>query len=199
LSPEPYHKYVFDTERRRFVGQFEAMYRAEETEGFDSWRERDLRDLRKRLSHTLLDGWNFSRILEVGCGKGTFTQLPKKGNNTVIGVDLSETAIRRARASFPDIDFRCMDIAELASLGGGFDLVVVMATLAYVAEWRCALATIAGMTRYVYVAEYVPRAPIGFVKSVDELVAEVEKHCHTLTKVVVDDTHCLLFAEARRA
>jgi len=114
---QPYHKYVFDTEKRQFIGQFEEMYQAEDSEGFDSWFEQDLRHLRKKISYAILSAYNFSRILDVGCGKGTFTHLLKKHNNQVVGIDVSETAIRKARESFPDIDFRCGDIHKLA--GGG--------------------------------------------------------------------------------
>ena len=111
-----YHKYVFDTDKREFVGEFEKMYQAEDSQGFDSWLERDLRPLRKTISYAILSAYNFSRILDIGCGKGTFTHLLKKQNNHVVGIDLSETAIRKAQASFPDIDFRCQNILDL---GGG--------------------------------------------------------------------------------
>lgn len=132
------------------------MYRAEDVEGFDSWFERDLRDLRKTISYTILSAYNFYRILDVGCGKGTFTRLLKRHNNRVIGIDISETAIRRAKESFPDIDFRCMNVHDIDSPGEAFDLVVVMGTFAYVDNWPKVVETIATMTRWFYVAEYIP-------------------------------------------
>lgn len=191
-----YHKYVFDTDKREFVGQFEAMYQAEDSEGFDSWLERDLRELRKTISYTILSAYSFSRILDIGCGKGTFTHLLKKLNNQVVGIDLSETAIRKAKESFPDIDFRCGDVCDVAR-GGKFDLVIVMGTFAYVAEWPRVVQTIAGVTRWFYVAEYIPPNPIGFVKSPQHLITEVEKHFTIRTKVLLDDVHCMLFAEVK--
>ena len=39
---KPYHRFVFDTEQRRFVGEFEEMYRREDEEGFDSWHQEDV-------------------------------------------------------------------------------------------------------------------------------------------------------------
>lgn len=192
-----YHKYVFDTENRKFIGKFEEMYRAEDSEGFDSWQERDLRHLGKTISYTILSAYNFSTILDIGCGKGTFTHLLKRHNNQVIGVDSSETAIRKARESFPDIDFRCMNAHDVSLLGGPFDLVTVMGTFAYVEGWQAVVRTIAGMTRWFYVAEYIPPNPIGFVKSPDELIATVETWFSLRTKVLLDDVHCLLLAERR--
>lgn len=190
-----YHKYVFDTDSRRLVGDFEAMYRAEDLEGFDSWLERDLRDLRKAISYTVLGGYNFSSILDVGCGKGTYTHLLKKKNNRVVGIDLSETAIQKARQSFPDIEFRCLDTRDLGSLGEEFNLVVVMATFAYIHDWPVVLKTISRMARWFYVAEYIPPNPIGFVKSPDHLIKEVAKYFTIKTKILLNDEHCMLFGE----
>jgi 2-polyprenyl-3-methyl-5-hydroxy-6-metoxy-1,4-benzoquinol methylase len=197
-SSAGYHKYVFDVQQRTFVGKFEEMYQAEETEGFDSWHERDLRHLRKTISRTILDAYSFGRILDLGCGKGLFTQFLKKQNNHVVGIDVSPTAIRKARESFADIDFRCMSIESLATLEQTFDLAVVMGTFAYVADWPRVIDVLATMTRYFYVAEYIPRPdPIGFVKSPDRLISEVARHFVIRTKVLLDDEHCLLLAEVR--
>ncbi len=192
-----YHKYVFDAEKRMFIGEFEKMYQAEDSEGFDSWFERDMRQLRKAISYAILNAYNFSCILDVGCSKGSFTHLLKRHNNRVVGIDFSETAIRKAKESFPDIDFRSMNIADIASIDETFDLVVVMGTFAYVDDWPNILKTIAGMTRWLYVAEYIPPNPIGFVKSLNHLINETEKWFAIKTKVVLDDEHCLLLAEIK--
>lgn len=192
-----YHKYVFDTARRRFIGKFEDMYQAEDKEGFDSWYERDLRPLRKTITYVILNAYNFSCILDIGCGKGTFTHLLKRQNNHVVGIDSSETAIRKAKESFPDIDFRCMDVKDLSLLGETFDLVTVMGTFAYVDGWPKVVETISGMARWFYVAEYIPSNPIGFVKSFDHLISEVEKHFTIRTKLSLDDEHLMLLAEVK--
>lgn len=47
---QPYHKYVFDEENRAFIGKFEEMYRQEDVEGFDSWRQEDMATLNVQLS-----------------------------------------------------------------------------------------------------------------------------------------------------
>lgn len=193
-----YHRYVFDNEKRTFVGRFEEMYQAENTEGFDSWHERDLRMLRKRLSLEILSQYNFSTVLDIGCGKGTFTHLLKKENNVVLGVDGSATAVERAKQSYPDIEFEQMNAVDLAGLRRKVDLVVVMAVLAYVAEWRLVLRMIADIATWIYVAEYIPPNPIGFVKSDAELVREVEKWFHIRTKVLLDDTHSLILGRNRK-
>jgi trans-aconitate methyltransferase len=190
-----YHKYVFDSEGRKFVGRFEDMYAAEEREGFDSWHERDLRLLRKRIALDILNEYTFSSVLDVGCGKGSFTQLLKRANNSVLGIDGSATAIAKARASFPDIEFRQLDVHALNEINQTFDVVVVMAVLAYIDDWALVLEQIAQITRWIYVGEYIPPDPIGFVKTSEQLVKEVARHFNIRTKVILDDVHCMLLGE----
>lgn len=175
------------------------MYRAEDEEGFDSWRERDLRPLRKRLSLAVLEAYNFDRVLDVGCGKGTFTHLLKRRNNHVLGIDVSPTAIRKARQSYPDVEFRQGDARDLAAFGGGFDLVVTMGTLIYVRDWERVLEQAARLTRWLYVAEHVPAEPIGFVRSIADLRAAVERHFLPHTTLVLDDEHVMVLAWSRLA
>jgi len=47
-----YHKYVFDADKREFVGSFEEMYQNEKVDNFDSWHQEDSRKL-QRKSHYL--------------------------------------------------------------------------------------------------------------------------------------------------
>jgi SAM-dependent methyltransferase len=198
LTAGDYHDYVFDAERRRFVGEFEKMYRAEEAGAFDSWHERDLRPLRKIIALDVLAQYNFGRILEIGCGKGTLTHLLKKKNNHVVATDISETAILKARASYFDIDFRVMTAEESSRIDESFDVVVVMGVFAYVERWKECLANFPARGRYCFVAEFIPPNPIGFVKSVEELADEFRRSFAVETKIVIDDHFCLLFGQTPR-
>jgi len=116
-----YHRYVFDQQERKFIGQFDEMYQAEQEKGFDSWQQDDLRHLDRNICLSILQKYNFSRILDVGCGKGAFTHLLKKNNNYVIGLDVSKTALSQASARYPDIEFihaNVQDESWLKSRGG---------------------------------------------------------------------------------
>ncbi len=193
----PYHKYVFDTQRRRFVGKFEEMYQAEDQESYDSWFQEDLRSLVKQLSLVLLGRYNFSSILDAGCGKGTFTHLLKRQNNRVVGIDLSETAIRRARARYPDIEFRAMPVEEIGRLEERFDLAVAMELLSYIEGWRALLHTLSQMSTYLYVTLYLPSDPIGFVKSFTELREAIGQDWQIENDLVLNSSHILVFARSR--
>jgi hypothetical protein len=109
---------------------------------------------------------------------------------------MSPTAIEKARHSYPDIDFRNMSIAQVCRLDERFDLVIIMATLAYVEEWRECLAALPRLSERCFVAEFVPPDPIGFVKSIGELTGEFEKHFTLESKVILDDQHCLMMGKA---
>ena len=67
-----WHKYVFDEKRYKFVGEFEKMYLAEKKEAFDSWDQDNTSHLDKRICLEVLSDYNFKKILDLGCGKGSF-------------------------------------------------------------------------------------------------------------------------------
>lgn len=187
-----YHQYVFDAAKRLFVGNFEQMYKNEESEHFDSWHQEDCTLLNVRMSLTILDAYQFSSILDAGCGKGVFTHLLKKKNNDIVGIDLSHTAIQKAQTAFPQIDFRVLDAQRIESIGRTFDLIVVMEILSYLEDWQAFLERCSRMTSYLFIKLYVPPEPIGFVKSFDELTREVEKHFEMVTHVTLKIESCVL-------
>jgi len=194
--PGDYHDYVFDTKARRLIGDFDAMYKAEDAGEFDSWQERDLRPLRKQIALDILEQQNFNSILEIGCGKGTLTHLLKKINNTIVATDIAPSAITKARASYPDIDFRVMSADAASRLPGPFDLTLVMGAFAYVERWKECLANFPASATHCLIAEYIPPNPIGFVKSGEELQAEFASYFALKTKVIIDDHFYLLFGMA---
>ena len=74
----PYHKFVFDKDKRKFLGEFEGMYKSEEQEDFDSWNISNLSILSRRIHLEIINSYNFNSILDFGCGKGALTHLLKK-------------------------------------------------------------------------------------------------------------------------
>ena len=131
-----YHKYVFDLEKRQFIGDFETMYQNESKKNFDSWHQDDSRQLQRKIDLSILEDYNFSKILDIGCGKGALTHNLKKKNNYVVGIDISQTAIDIANERFPDIDFICSDINDISNyvhiVGGGVDLVFTSEVFSYI-------------------------------------------------------------------
>jgi len=78
------------------------------------------------LAAALGDGWLpcGGRGLDVGCGLGTEAALLASVGWRVAGIDLSQTALRRAAAERDDVTFVRADVRALPFASGGFDAAV---------------------------------------------------------------------------
>ena len=64
------------------------------------------------------------RVLDVGCGEGRFTAELARAGTHVVGIDVAEEPLRRARALHPQLDLRLVDSEGTWELpDGGFDVV----------------------------------------------------------------------------
>ncbi|NHN61414.1 class I SAM-dependent methyltransferase [Halorussus sp. JP-T4] len=63
-------------------------------------------------------------VLDLGCGTGRTTAALDRLGFDVVGVDVSEPMIRRARSLFPAIDFRTGDAADLSFADERFEYVL---------------------------------------------------------------------------
>lgn len=114
-----------------FIGEFDQMYQNVE----DPWNIGDADRLDLDVALTLLRATREAprRILDVGCGLGTFTNriqglFPEAA---IAASDVSPTAVAKARARYPGIDFFVLDLNALdrQDLGGRrFDLIVMANT-----------------------------------------------------------------------
>jgi SAM-dependent methyltransferase len=124
---------------RHLIGQkaeefFEALWKRGdpwelETAVFE--QERYARQLRA------LEGRRYARALEIGCGIGTFTRRLARIADCVVALDVSPTAIARARETRDDlgpglVDFQVGNIMEYdLTAKGPWDLVVLSETIYY--------------------------------------------------------------------
>ncbi len=96
----------------------------------------------EKLHHLLrlvdFDGYRGRRVLEVGCGAGVDLARFAKGGASVVGVDLSPSAIDLARANFEQQglvgDFRVADGEALPFEDNSFDLVFAHGVVQYTAD-----------------------------------------------------------------
>lgn len=182
-----YHKYVFDTKNRKFVGQFEEMYQSELKSNFDSWHQEDSRRLNRKIGLAILDQWNDNSIIDIGAGKGALTHLSKKQNNTVAGIDISATAVEIANSRYPDIEFTRIDANDIDKVRlyltrkrkywGDIDLIFSSECLSYLKNWKMLIKLVAENARSLLVSLYVPVNPIGYVQTFNDLEVSVGKYC----------------------
>jgi trans-aconitate methyltransferase len=194
----PYHKYVFDAEKRVFVGDFDEMYRQEEEQHFDSWDQENMMHPARQIAFVVLNGYNFNSILDYGCGKGLFCSHLKKQNNKVRGIDISSVAIEKAKSRFADIDFIASDEKKFMSeYQSKHDLVIAMEVLSYISDWKKMIAHFSSLTSYFLLTLYIPDNPIGFVKSFDELKQQFGRHFITETEILINKDQILLMGKSR--
>lgn len=71
-------------------------------------------------------------VLDLGCGNGVSTNYLK--GKTVVGVDLSEKEMVRAKKNFPNINYLVADATKLPFKTGSFDLIVAVNLLHHLAD-----------------------------------------------------------------
>jgi SAM-dependent methyltransferase len=84
------------------------------------------------------------KILDVGCSGGFFTHLLRDLGGSITGIDLSETAIQRARAKYNDITFQVGTVFDPALASGAYDIIICLEVIYYVnpAEQNAFLAVV---------------------------------------------------------
>ena len=193
MDKKSYHKFVFNENNREFVGEFEEMYKMED---IDPWHCSDLRMTQKKIHTAILSNMNWSYILDYGCGKGAFTHTLKKNNNRVIGVDVSQNAINKAINMYGHlVDFYTLKDEE--SLGKGYDLIVCLEVLSYLEFYEDQLRKFSNMGKYLYLSLYIPTNPIGFVKSIDNLITSVDLYFNIEQKIIFNDESIFLLGKSR--
>lgn len=177
-----HNSFVFDFENKQFLGNFEDMYKKDKNGAFDSW-EQDSMSLYKKIDLSVIDEYNFDNIIDLGCGKGYFTNLIKKRNNNVHGCDISSTAIEIAKSKFNNINFDVLDINNVEILTkyldsktrGGTSMVISRATLYYLSNWKEVLCSIAKYSDYAFFGLNIPAKTIAFIESENEFLEEFSK------------------------
>lgn len=115
---------------------FEAAY----SERDDPWESNNARYSYQRWKYQALmaalpPGRRYERVLDLGCGMGGLSLALTRVSGDVLGVDIAESAVARARrqnGTRPDLRFAQGDLKALdPAMAQRFDLVVVADTVYY--------------------------------------------------------------------
>jgi SAM-dependent methyltransferase len=123
-------------------------------------------------------GSRFASMLEVGCAEGQQTRYLSPMAHSLVGIDISDAAIRRAkRLGLPNADFRVSDLFSFADRNRqAFDLVVACEVLYYFADVAAALDAVNRLGRTVVVSFYVPAPRHGVPRASSAAsVAQLER------------------------
>ena len=97
----------------KFVGEFEKMYQ----ECDNPWHQMEEADISYSRADTVnsIHRFKLRNVLEAGCGLGYFTAyLAEHCHNVCItGMDISGTAIKKAKSNFPRLTFVQGDLSNL--------------------------------------------------------------------------------------
>ena len=98
----------------KFVGEFEKMYQLFD----DPWLQSEKKyytSLSRRSVCYFIDRYNIKSIVEWGCGLGrTLNYIKENTNKDLLGVDISKTAIEKAKSFYPKLKFKVDDIQNIS-------------------------------------------------------------------------------------
>ncbi len=127
-------------EQAAFWNQWNSSFRTGDGDAFQARQAEIAIEVAKRCAKER----GRLHILDVGCGTGWLgARLLPWGK--VTGTDLSQSAIERGRALFPEVTLMCGDFPTL-DLGGPFDLVVSADVIAHVADQQAFVDRVAQLT-----------------------------------------------------
>jgi SAM-dependent methyltransferase len=94
----------------KFVGEFEKMYQDYD----DPWEQsvKEVNSTDKAIAINLIKKVSANRVMEVGCGFGIFSNQVHELGCKALGVDISQTAIDKARTRYPDCEFVKGDLLD---------------------------------------------------------------------------------------
>ncbi len=117
----------------RLIGEFEQMYRDHE----DPWQQAELDALEteKSVGISLVKRLGIfcdtKKVLELGCGFGHYSQRFAEMGFETIGIDISKTAIDKARELHPSCRFEVGQINDYATLKEFAPDVIVMSEISW--------------------------------------------------------------------
>lgn len=117
----------------KFIGEFEEMYRDFEDPWHQTTRERFASE--KAVGINLLQRLKFifgsKNVVELGCGLGHYTDRIARAGFEVTGLDVSETAITKARRSHHRPNFEVANITDFELIAGLKPDIIVMAEITW--------------------------------------------------------------------
>ncbi len=130
---ERYQDYVIKD--GKFIGKFEEMYQKFD----DPWHQKEIfhEFYSKSFTSETLKQYGIKKVLEIGCGLGAFTDYlhSRAPGCCITGMDISKTAVEKAKRTYPDIDFLQGDILTFSrNPDSEYDAIIFSEIMWYILE-----------------------------------------------------------------
>ena len=128
MSTENYHDYVIRD--GRFIGRFDEMYRKFD----DPWHQSEQPNKYARMAGIIhMKNAGVRSVLECGCGLGYYADWINRETGIVPrSVDLSPSAVEKAKKLFPHLDFSVADVTSDLAKYGDVDCILFAEILWYI-------------------------------------------------------------------
>lgn len=139
-------------------GQLKALYAIDDPWNLSSGKERERHLRMNTLIAEVAPGCGW--LLELGAGEGFQTQHLQAVSRRVVGLEISDQAVKRARVRCPDVEFIVGPAEDAASLLAGrrFDVITAFEVLYYAPDIASMLASLQTMTPVIVVTNYMDLA-----------------------------------------
>lgn len=200
-----YHDYIIKD--GVFVGKFEEVYQMFD----DPWHQIDdaMQSYSKMCSIASLKRIGAANVLEIGCGLGYYTDFLHRALPDVrfTGMDISETAINKAKNIFPDLEFICADITDNDfCFSKVYDAIIFAEIMWYILD---SFDEMIGKVRHQFCGKYVlinqtfyngnQKYGTEYFTSQDEMIKRMHMKCIRKVREMTDNasysTHTLLYVD----
>lgn len=102
-------------------------------------------------------------ILDVGCASGEITKLLTTISNDVTGIDVSKSAIERAKKNVPQAKFEVASLEDFQTTKK-YDVIVCAEILCYILDRKQALQKLKQLGKYLVTSNFIICLPIASLK-----------------------------------
>lgn len=164
-----YHKYIYDLENRKIIGDFEGAYKncADVWPTQHNMKAPHFSYVRGFLKTLFEENKCPLNVLDIGCGYGDFVNdLTKLNVGNIIGYDISETAIQKGRKRFgPGVELHAGGVKDINMPPESCDVILLFGVLWFLLDdldfTFSKIKKIASPNCEIFFTLNVPENPIG--------------------------------------
>lgn len=118
----------------KYIGKVEEIYQKFD----DPWHQKECLDNSyiRHITNVSIKKYNIHSLLEIGCGLGAFTNFLAQNNHGINlkGIDISKTAVEKAKRNYPDLNFEVGNLLEYSEKKLPYDAVLFSEVMWFVLQ-----------------------------------------------------------------